>query len=193
MFTTKRKWRQSRTLQNACNWWCTNWMMSFNSNVTGAGVCHTQILNAWHKWQNGAIYLENEIHSDLNIILPMRIHDNFIWMFGMIIASKFDLQGPGLKVQVTVAISSSPEHKVLMVSYCDRSSPVSVVSRASCVINNRFKWHLLWNRQANFDKLHINNPWMVLYQNSSNEVDPCKPLAAMATKSKNFKDHLLLN
>ena len=33
-------------------------------------------------------------------------------------------------------IFSSPEHKVLMVSYCDQS--MSVVRRASCVVNNLF-------------------------------------------------------
>ena len=31
---------------------------------------------------------------------------------------------------------SSPEHEVLMVSYCDQS--MSVVRRASCVVNNLF-------------------------------------------------------
>ena len=31
---------------------------------------------------------------------------------------------------------SSPEHKVLMVSYCDLS--MSVICRASCVVNNLF-------------------------------------------------------
>ena len=50
---------------------------------------------------------------------------------------------------------SSPEHKVLKVSYCDH--PVSgvrrqssVVRRPSCVVNNSFKEHLLLNYWPNF-------------------------------------------
>ena len=50
---------------------------------------------------------------------------------------------------------SSPEHKVLKVSYCDH--PVSgvrrqssVVRRPSCVVNNSFKAHLLLNYWTNF-------------------------------------------
>ena len=35
-----------------------------------------------------------------------------------------------------VILVSSPEHEVLMVSYCDQS--MSVVRRASCVVNNSF-------------------------------------------------------
>ena len=38
--------------------------------------------------------------------------------------------------ELQVALFSSPEHKVLMVSYCDQS--MSAVRRASCVINNLF-------------------------------------------------------
>ena len=45
-------------------------------------------------------------------------------------------------------IFSSPEHKVLKVSYCDH--PVSGVSRPSCVVNNSFKAHLLLNYWTNF-------------------------------------------
>ena len=52
-------------------------------------------------------------------------------------------------------IFSSPEHKVLKVSYCDH--PVSgvrrqssVVRRPSCVVNNSFKAHLLLNYWTNF-------------------------------------------
>ena len=44
---------------------------------------------------------------------------------------------------------SSPEHKVLMVSFCDR--PMSGVCRPSCVIHNFFK-HLLLNHWANLDE-----------------------------------------
>ena len=41
-----------------------------------------------------------------------------------------------LAVSERVHIFSSPEHEVLMVSYCDQS--MSVVSRPSCVVNNLF-------------------------------------------------------
>ena len=44
---------------------------------------------------------------------------------------------------------SSPEHKVLMVSFCDR--PMSVVRRRSCVIHNFFK-HLLLNHWASLNE-----------------------------------------
>ena len=53
------------------------------------------------------------------------------------------------------SVFSSPEHKVLKVSYCDH--PVSgvrrqssVVRRPSCVVNNSFKAHLLRNYWTNF-------------------------------------------
>ena len=45
-----------------------------------------------------------------------------------------------------VLIFSSPEHKVLMVSFCDRPN-----WRPSCVIHNFFK-HLLLNHRANLDE-----------------------------------------
>ena len=38
-------------------------------------------------------------------------------------------------------------------------------------------------------KLHINNPWMILYH-CSNEIDPWGILVDMATKNKNFKNLL---
>ena len=44
---------------------------------------------------------------------------------------------------------SSPEHKVLMVSFCDR--PMSGVRRPSCVVHNFFKHLLLLNHWANLD------------------------------------------
>ena len=54
-----------------------------------------------------------------------------------------------------VLLFSSPEHKVLKVSYYDH--PVSgvrrqssVVRRPSCVVNNSFKVHLLLNHWSNF-------------------------------------------
>ena len=48
------------------------------------------------------------------------------------------------------ALFSSPEHKVLMVSFCDR--PMSGVRRPSCVVHNFFKHLLLLNHWANLDE-----------------------------------------
>ena len=45
---------------------------------------------------------------------------------------------------------SSPEHKVLMVSFCDR--PMSGVRRPSCVVHNFCKHLLLLNHWANLDE-----------------------------------------
>ena len=45
---------------------------------------------------------------------------------------------------------SSPEHELLMVSFCDRS--MSVVRRASSVVHNFFKHLLLLNHWANLDE-----------------------------------------
>ena len=45
---------------------------------------------------------------------------------------------------------SSPEHEVLMVSFCDRS--MSVVRRPSCIVHNFFKHLLLLNHWANLDE-----------------------------------------
>ena len=52
---------------------------------------------------------------------------------------------------------SSPEHKVLMVSFCDRPMsgvrrPSCVVRRPSCVVHNLFKHLLLLNHWANLDE-----------------------------------------
>ena len=47
-------------------------------------------------------------------------------------------------------VFSSPEHKVLMVSFCDR--PMSGVRRASSVVHNFFKYLLFLNHWANFDE-----------------------------------------
>ena len=47
-------------------------------------------------------------------------------------------------------IFSSPEHKVLMVSFCDR--PMSVVRHPSCIVHNFFKHLLLLNHWANLDE-----------------------------------------
>ena len=45
---------------------------------------------------------------------------------------------------------TSPEHKVLMVSFCDR--PMSSVCRPSCIIHNFFKHLLLLNHWPNLDE-----------------------------------------
>ena len=45
---------------------------------------------------------------------------------------------------------SSPEHKVLMVSFCDH--PMSGVRRPSCVVHNFFKHLLLLIHRANLDE-----------------------------------------
>ena len=47
-------------------------------------------------------------------------------------------------------VFSSPEHKVLMVSFCDR--PMSVVHRASSVLHNFFKHLLLLHHCTNLDE-----------------------------------------
>ena len=53
------------------------------------------------------------------------------------------------KMLVT-SIFSTPEHKVLMVSFCDR--PMSGVRHPSCVVNNFFIHLLLLNHRANLDE-----------------------------------------
>jgi len=52
---------------------------------------------------------------------------------------------------------SSPEHKVLRVSYCDRS--LSVVRKL---------FFLNISSETTFTKLHRNDPWVVPYQSCSN-------------------------
>jgi len=63
---------------------------------------------------------------------------------------------------------SSPEHKVLMVSYCDR--PLSVVRRAVCVVRKLFYLNIFFSETAHWilTKLHRNDPWVVPYQSCSN-------------------------
>ena len=48
----------------------------------------------------------------------------------------FAIQGPTEKKIRVRLLFSSPEHEVLMVSYCDQS--LSVVRRVSCAVNNLF-------------------------------------------------------
>ena len=55
------------------------------------------------------------------------------------------------KEKILVAsIFSSPEHEVLVVSFCDR--PMCVVRGASSVVHNFFKHLLLLNHWANLDE-----------------------------------------
>jgi len=66
---------------------------------------------------------------------------------------------------------SSPEHKVLMVSYCDRALSV-VRRRPSSVVRKRF--YLNISSETThwiLTKLHRNDPWVVPYQSSSNGSD----------------------
>ena len=79
-------------------------------------------------------------------------------------------------------IFSSPEHNVIKrgafrVVIC----PLSVICRASCVVNNFFK-HLLLNRWANLDQTwqecSLRGPLQKLFT----EFDSIKTLVAMATK-----------
>ena len=54
---------------------------------------------------------------------------------------------------MTCIVFSSPEHKVLMVSFCDRPmSGIRNVRHPSCVVHNFFKYLLLLNHQANLDE-----------------------------------------
>ena len=49
-----------------------------------------------------------------------------------------------------LCLFSSPKHKVLMVSFCDR--PMSGVRLLSCIVHNFFKHFLLLNHRANLDE-----------------------------------------
>jgi len=75
---------------------------------------------------------------------------------------------------------SSPEHKVLRVSYCDR--PLSVVVRRrpscvvrfpSCVVRKLFYLNIFSSETTHWilTKLQRNDPWVVPYQNCSNGFD----------------------
>ena len=67
---------------------------------------------------------------------------------------------------------SSPEHKVLMVSYCDRALSV-VVRRPSCVVRKLFYLNIFSSATTHWilTKLHRNDPWVVPYQSCSNASD----------------------
>ena len=88
------------------------------------------------------------------------------------------------------SIFSSPEHKVLKVSYCDRS--LSVVRSAfgfrrqlfpSNDISSLTTWPILI-------KLHRDDPWMVPFHYCSKKWIPCRTLVSMATERKNLKNLL---
>ena len=72
----------------------------------------------------------------------------------------------------TSNIFSSPEHKVLRVSYCDRPLSV-VVRRASCVVRKLFYLNIFSSETTHWTltKLHRNDPWVVPYQSCSNGSD----------------------
>ena len=67
---------------------------------------------------------------------------------------------------------SSPEHKVLMVSYCDRALSV-VVRRPSCFVRKLFYLNIFSSETTHWilTKLHRNDPWVVPYQSCSNGSD----------------------
>ena len=74
------------------------------------------------------------------------------------------IHGYSQSKQNRIYIFSSPEHKVLRVSYCDR--PLSVVVRKPFYLNissETTHWILT--------KLHRNDPWVVPYQSCSNGSD----------------------
>ena len=68
------------------------------------------------------------------------------------------------------SVFSSPEHKVLMVSYCDGDLSV-VVCRASSV--NFFYLNIFFSETTHWilTKLHRNDPWVVPYYSCSNGSD----------------------
>ena len=81
--------------------------------------------------------------------------------------------GPRLHhCQVHYCVFSSPEHKVLMVSYCDRALSV-VVRRPSCVVLKFFYLNIFSSETTHWilTKLNRNDPWMVPYQRCSNGSD----------------------
>ena len=73
------------------------------------------------------------------------------WKCLLLLLDKYNIPG----VNWRCLIFSSPEHKMLMVSYCDR--PLSVVRRrAACDVRHAstliLKHLLLWNRSFDFDQ-----------------------------------------
>ena len=79
-------------------------------------------------------------------------------------------------------VFSSPEHNVLKGSFL--GGEVSVVRRASCVVNNFFKHLLLPNRWANLDQTWQECSLGGPLQKCSQNLILSKTLVAMATKLK---------
>ena len=84
-----------------------------------------------------------------------------------------------MEENASLLLFSSPEHKVLRVSYCDRPLLVvrrrasSVVRRPSCVVRKLFYLNIFSSETTHWilTKLHRNDPWVVPYQNCSNGSD----------------------
>jgi len=84
-----------------------------------------------------------------------------------------------MKVVFINHIFSSPEHKVLRVSYCDRPLSVvrrrasCVVRRASSVVRKLFYLNIFSSETTHWilTKLYRNDPWVVPYQSCSNGSD----------------------
>jgi len=78
--------------------------------------------------------------------------------------------------EVYLRVFSSPEHKVLMVSYCDqalsvvRRRPSCVVRRPSSVVRKLFYLNIFSSETTHWilTKLYRNDPWVVPYQGCSN-------------------------
>jgi len=77
-------------------------------------------------------------------------------------------------------LSSSPEHFVLRVSYCDWPLSVVVGQNWPCPGGHNFTLNyirktsndfLSWTANGNLTKLNRNGPWVVLYKNCSNGSD----------------------
>jgi len=81
-----------------------------------------------------------------------------------------------LKNYILRTFFSSPEHKVLRMSYCDRSlsvvrrCPSCVVRCASSVVRKLFNLNIFSSETAHWilTKLNRNDPWEVPYQSCSN-------------------------
>ena len=86
------------------------------------------------------------------------------------------------------AYFSSPEHEVLMVSYCGQS--LSVVRALSTFC---FKQLLLQNGWTDFEIILQEGSLGDLYQNCSNRSAPLNKMAARAKNRKTFKRLLLWN
>ena len=96
-------------------------------------------------------------YHDCYLFLWIQADKDFVWsLWKKLQVTNPDLtQAVGLVVQryvvnlvVWLSLFSSPEHEVLMVSYCGQS--MSVVRRPSCGVNNCFKSLLLLHPWANW-------------------------------------------